>query len=298
MRMSETWFSNSPAHSVQHSSDFRLSCGWDSEQGYVALFASDSDFGPTADLFVATPDGFVYAPGDVELTRTSFEGTFELIPEWDDAGTPIGTASASAGLTVADRIRHSELAPEGRITLKGTQLAVTGSLTLDLNGEPRTLAMDAASCQANDVRYSLLPARPERTEPIANDAPEAAIPLKLFDKLTVSTAGTNELPEAPCTFTDPDGTAYEGSLTNTVWWRIEGTGAAITVDTAGSTFDTMVAVYLADGDKVGAQLGCVDDVDESLQARITFETDSVSSYLIQTGGFGGETGDLNVSIYE
>jgi hypothetical protein len=298
MQTSETWFSNSPAHSVEHRSDFRLSCGWDSEQGYVALFASDNDFGPTADLFVATPDGFVYAPGNVELTRTSFEGTFELIPEWDDEGNPIGTASASAGLTAADRIRHSELSPDGRITLKGTQLAVTGSLSLDINGESMTLVMDAASCQANDVRYSLLPARPEREEPVANDTPEAAIPLKLFDKLTVSTAGTDLPAEVPCTFTDPDGTTYEGSLTNTVWWRLEGTGSAITVDTAGSTFDTMVAVYLVEGDKVGPQVGCVDDVDESLQARITFETVADASYLIQTGGFGGETGDLNISIYE
>jgi hypothetical protein len=114
----------------------------------------------------------------------------------------------------------------------------------------------------------------------------------------VSTAGTDLAAEAPCTFTDPDGTTYEGSLTNTLWWRIEGTGSAITVDTAGSTFDTMVAVYLVDGDKIGAQVGCIDDVDESLQARITFETVADASYLVQTGGFGGETGDLNVSIYE
>jgi hypothetical protein len=83
-----------------------------------------------------------------------------------------------------------------------------------------------------------------------------------------------------------------------VWWRIEGTGAPITVDTGGSTFDTMIAVYRAEGATVGTELGCVDDVDDSLAARITFETASDASYLIQTGGFGGGTGDVNVSVYE
>ena len=80
--------------------------------------------------------------------------------------------------------------------------------------------------------------------------------------------------------------------------RLAGTGAPITVDTAGSTFATMVGVYESDGEMVGAQVDCVDDIDDSLEARITFETASDASYLIQTGGFAGGTGDLNVSVYE
>jgi hypothetical protein len=176
---------------------------------------------------------------------------------------------------------------------------VTGSLTVDINGSSRTLVMDETGCAAADVRYALLPPRPERSEPAANDTPETAVPLKLFDKLTVATAGTDEAPEAACLLDGGEGGTFEAPLTNTVWWRIEGTGESITVDTVGSSFDTIVAVYLVEGDnKVGTQLGCVDDVDEGVQARITFETAADASYLIQTGGFGGQTGDLNVSVYE
>ena len=58
----------------------------------------------------------------------------------------------------------------------------------------------------------------------------------------------------------------------------------------------MVAVYVADGDAVGASVGCVDDVDEGLEARITFETAVDASYFVQTGGFGGSTGDLSVLV--
>ena len=297
VRSTETWFSNSPARSVAHTTDFRLSCSWETDNGYVALFAMDGEFGSAADLFVQTSDGFVYAPGIATLSRTAFESTFELIPEWDE-GVPIGSAAASAALTVQDRIRHSELSPEGRITLKGVQLGVDGTLTLDIEGQTTTLAMDDASCQAADVRYAQLPDRPQRVEPVANDTPETAIPLKLFDKLIVSTAGTNEAPEAPCLMDDGEGGTFDGPMTNTVWWRIEATGSSITVDTGGSTFDTMVAVYLVEDGTVGAQVACVDDVDESLQALVTFETAGDASYLLQTGGFGGGTGDLALAIYE
>ena len=54
----------------------------------------------------------------------------------------------------------------------------------------------------------------------------------------------------------------------------------------------MVAVYVVEDGAVGAQIVCVDDVDESLQALVTFETAGDASYFVQTGGFGGDTGDL------
>ena len=97
---------------------------------------------------------------------------------------------------------------------------------------------------------------------------------------------------------DGEGGTFDGPMTNTVWWRIEATGGSITVDTGGSNFDTLVAVYLVEDGAVGAQIACVDDVDESLQALVTFETVGDASYLVQVGGFGGETGDLALAIYE
>ena len=51
------------------------------------------------------------------------------------------------------------------------------------------------------VRISELPGRDVPSEPAQNDTPETAIPLKVGDKVLVSTAGTAAAPEAPCLLT-------------------------------------------------------------------------------------------------
>ena len=294
----QTHFSNQPNASVAHWSSLRLSCSWAFDDGLISLFASDDSFGSYSGLVIEGEDGFIYGDGETSLSRSAYDTSFDLYSGFDAEPDPIGSASASADLGSLERINHRESSGEGRFTTKGVQLAVTGELTLEIDGVTTMFALDDPSCRAADVRFAELPAHEKRAEPPANDALETAIPLKLGDKLIVSTAGAAEAPEAPCTFTDPEGSPYEGPITHTVWWRIEGTGGSITVDTAGSTFDTMVAVYVADGDAVGAQVGCVDDVDEGLEARITFDTASDTSYFVQTGGFGGGRGDLSLLISE
>ena len=231
------------------------------------------------------------------LSRSAFDATFDLYSKWDESESA-GSASASAVLTTLDRISQSEEFGDGRFTVKGLVLGVVGSLTVETGSGTTSFDMDETSCQAGDVRFSELPDRPERPEPVENDTPDTAIPLKLGDKVLVNTAGAEEVPEAPCLLDDGDGGTFEGLITHTVWWRIEGTGGPITVDTGGSGFDTIVAVYVAEGDAVGASVGCVDDVDEGLEARITFDTAADASYFVQTGGFAGSTGDLSILIYE
>jgi hypothetical protein len=175
---------------------------------------------------------------------------------------------------------------------------VSGNLTIETPAGTTSFPMDDASCQASDIRISELPARHERAQPVENDTPDTAIPLKIGDKLIVSTTGTEAVPEVPCLLDDGEGGTFEVPISNTVWWRIEGTGGSLTIDTAGSSFDTVVAVYLVDGTSVGEQVGCVDDVDEGAQARITFDAAAGASYFVQTGGFDGETGDLAMLISE
>lgn len=296
-RMTDEWFNNNPANSVSHSSELQLSCSWATEHGFVGLIASETALGTKADLWVETADDFFYGSGSVGLSRSAFEATFDLYSEYDES-EPAASASASAVLTTLDRLSQSEEFGDSRFTVKGLVLGVAGSLSVETAGVTTSFDMDETSCQAGDVRFSELPDQPERAEPVENDTPETAIPVKLFDKLFVSTAGTDEAPEAPCLLDDGEGGTFEGDMTNTVWWRIEGTGGSITIDTGGSSFDTMVAVYLVEDGVVGAQVGCVDDVGESLQALITFATIGDASYLVQTGGFGGETGDLALVIYE
>ena len=77
--------------------------------------------------------------------------------------------------------------------------------------------------------------------------------------------------------------------------ELEGTGDPVTVDTAGSDFDTIVGVYVEEEGSL-VPIGCVDDIEESLQAAITVDTTVGVTYLVQAGGFGGQTGTLVLTI--
>lgn len=74
-------------------------------------------------------------------------------------------------------------------------------------------------------------------------------------------------------------------ITNTVWYRIElPKRTAVVVDTAGSNFDTVLAVYDAD---LGL-ITCNDDVNAdsySLQARLGFAAARRTTYFVQAGAY-------------
>ena len=82
---------------------------------------------------------------------------------------------------------------------------------------------------------------------------------------------------------------------HTAWWTFEGTGDPVTVTTAGSSFDTVLGIYVDVGG-VLTQVGCVDDTEGSLQAEITVETVAGETYYIQAGGFGGSAGNLDLAV--
>ena len=72
------------------------------------------------------------------------------------------------------------------------------------------------------------------------------------------------------------------------------TGGDVTIDTAGSDFDTVLGIYTEDSGEL-VPIGCVDDVD-SLQARITISTDAGVTYWIQAGGLGSSSGTLVLTV--
>ena len=105
------------------------------------------------------------------------------------------------------------------------------------------------------------------------------------------------------TFEDPPGEIFEIPVGNTVWFQIQGTGSDVTVDTAGSDFDTVAAAYVSDGSGGFTEVACVDDVPldpfgRTLQAAITFPTEIGTTYYVQIGGFPSLTsyGNLRVAV--
>jgi hypothetical protein len=290
-----TVFSNSPASSVDRFSELQLSCGWETADGFVSLFASNGDFGGFADLFVSDTSGDYFGFSEGTLTDESFSATWDLFPV-DEGGEldPVGSAEASADLTrTGERINDTFRFGDFKVHVTGEILAVDGMLELTTPGGSQSLPMDGEHCYAADVRETQLfsPAQGPRGRPLANDTPEGAEPIAIGESVTVNTGGTAEAPEEPCLVNDGQ---FELPFGHTAWWTIEGSGADVLVDTAGSEFDTALGVYTLEGETF-VQVGCVDDVD-SLLARITVATDAGVTYYVQAGGFAAQSGKLVLSV--
>jgi hypothetical protein len=73
-------------------------------------------------------------------------------------------------------------------------------------------------------------------------------------------------------------------MARTAWLTIEGTGTSITIDTAGSAVDTVLAVYT--GNPATTELACNDDVSSAVQtSTVTIPTDPNTTYRVQVGVF-------------
>ena len=215
--------------------------------------------------------GELDSEGTTTFTLSEFDlETFEPLPT-------SGTASVSvidAGEVFSYTLRTSN----GYERVRGSILDIEGSVSTSLG----SFDLDACIATQSDVKQVTTPSsgpKPGGKRP-ANDLPSGAITVRPGFKATVATRGAQQPAEGeyPClTFTDPfDGTVYTSEAEHTVWYRIAGTGGQVTVDTAGSDFDTVLAVYAGSPD--GTVIGCVDDtplepVGRTLQGQVELRDD-------------------------
>jgi hypothetical protein len=78
-----------------------------------------------------------------------------------------------------------------------------------------------------------------------------------------------------------------------VWWSWTApVSGLVTVDTAGSSFDTLLAVYV--GSNVGSLVGLAsnDDVDGLLTSRVSFPASAGTVYQLAVDGFEGANGNI------
>lgn len=100
------------------------------------------------------------------------------------------------------------------------------------------------------------------------------------------------------------------TIGRTVWYKVVPSQTeVITVDTAGSSFDTAVAAYVGNalpGSGQDPTAGCDDNNNDALPvngsnrpdktSRLSFVAISGQTYFIQVGGVNGEFGNLKISI--
>jgi hypothetical protein len=293
-----TTTSTNPASFVSGDQQIFLSCSWQVDRGFVELFASSDEFGTFSDLFIVDRRNEYSGFAEPVLSDTSFVADYEVVES--ETGDPIGTASATATLTRTDeRISFRDRSGNFKFNASGWVLAVDGSLTIDAGNVSETLPMDGSSCEASDVHVQQIVTKVSGPK-LKNDAPAGAIAVAIGDTVEVRNGGTAVDPEEPCTV-EFDGNQEELPIQHTAWWTFTGTGGEVTVDSAGSDFDTIVGVYVPD-DGSFAQVGCVDDVfdpeteEGSLQARITVATIAGQIYYIQAGGFADSAGTLRLAL--
>ena len=293
-----TLTNTNPTSFVSHDQQINLNCSWQLDNGFVELFAVSDRFGTFSDLFIVDRRNDFSGFAEPILSATSFVADYDVVE--GESGDPAGTASASATLTQTDeRISIRDQSGNFKFRASGWVLAVDGSLTIDAGRVSTTLPMDDSTCEASDVRVSEIVGKVSGPK-LKNDAPAGAIPLGIGGTVEVRTGGTALDAEEPCTV-DFDGDVEELPFAHTAWWTFTGTGGDVTVDSAGSDFDTIIGVYVPDGGSF-EQVGCVDDVfdpeteEGSLQASVTIATIAGQTYYVQAGGFGDSAGTLRLRL--
>ncbi|MFN0070554.1 MAG: fibronectin type III domain-containing protein [Chloroflexota bacterium] len=130
----------------------------------------------------------------------------------------------------------------------------------------------------------------------ANDLFTSASPITTFPSTrTLSTSvATTEPNEATTLTACPSSNVPIGK---TVWYRYSATvSTTITVDTIGSSFDTVLAAYTGSTLAGLSRIACDDDSAGASKSRVQFTTVAGTTYYLQAGGWGGASGNLIVNF--
>jgi hypothetical protein len=87
----------------------------------------------------------------------------------------------------------------------------------------------------------------------------------------------------------------------TKWYRFVGNGGRISVNTAGSNFDTVLAAYIGSTPRSDDPLPCNDDAGGLRTSALGFDSVANQTYLIQVGGCkgcgGAERGSIVLNVH-
>jgi hypothetical protein len=303
-----TVFETNPKSFVGHFSSRNVDCqltNANGDTGFLFMNLDEGDVFVDAGAFPGGGPNGTGAVGDGTLSGGVLDTSLELYDF--QTGQPVA-GSGSIHLEIVgsgEPFEYTLKYATGREVVSGTTLDLEGTLTIG------SIVFDLGACVGFDAQDKVIDTHPSGPKPggkvPANDLPTGAKLLSVGAKTSVATKGASPDREAPyecLTFDDPGGT-FEVPVGNTVWYKIAGTGGSITVDTAGSDYDTVVAVYTADGsggfDPVPG--ACVDDVPvdpvgRTLQASVTWDSVLGTTYYVQIGGFPQSFpyGNLRVAV--
>jgi hypothetical protein len=279
---------NNPNSFVGKNSGVNIDCRWQTPEADAAFFAVQDRFGFASFSALQTADLNLFDTGGTtgSLSPTSLTASIPLVDESTGdsysahagatltaTGTPVNSTLLSQ--TVRRKLTEQALVPVG-------QLVFSTGQSFDLDQEHcRT-----ASFTNQFVATTSSGPKPTGKAP-ANDTADGALLVKAGTRLSTQTGATAAQPEVQVGETCPEG--FGDQFGHTLWYKITGTGAPVTIDTAGSEFDTVIGVFQRDGADYTEQ-ACNDDVisqpvGSSFQAALTFDTVAGHTYYIEVGGY-------------
>ena len=211
----------------------------------------------------------------------------------DDEWQPAGVATLDLTSEKTGQTRYEMVFSGGRDRVASTFFRLAGTVTVDGYAPFFVDACDGMLQTALNRRSSPTRSAPGGPVP-ADDTPVGAKPLAVGasgdNAQTGATAPDAEVPMS-CAVDVPAG--------HTLWRRMTGTGGPITVDPAGSSFNTVVAVYASDGAGL-VEVGCADDIvgdpyTATTHAPVTVDTVAGAVYYVQAGGFAAQHGRLRLT---
>jgi hypothetical protein len=302
-------FASQPNSYVATFSDRSVGCALENAAGdFGDLFI---DFGLGGDrafvsAFMVSADGSTVlgAFGEIALAGGAGSGSLETYdPETGE--TLPGSATISLSLSGGDVFDFTIRTRNVRETIRGRTVDVEGTLSF-----PGGTTFDLGACIGQESTAKTIQTNPQGPKPTgkapANDLPTGAQAIRASGRVSQQTKAASPDREAPypcLSVEDPEsGEVFEVPVGHTVWFSVQGTGGDVTIDTAGSSFDTVAAVYVESGAGL-TPVACVDDValdpiGFSLQSAVTFPTTAGTTYLVQIGGYpqGWPYGTLKVAV--
>ena len=232
-------FSNAPASSVSHDSRLVLECEWNVDGTSIRLLAKADELETGANVLVETADAtFLGATeSNVTLTTESFAASLQLEElGGTPAGSPVGTALASATFEAGGRINERNSFPDRREHITGTSFLANGAVAIATPDATYDLPMNAESCLVADQRVTeFVSARNNPGgSPLDDAAMEASPPPGVDDVVSVLASEPTTEPDdvAPPSIhtsaTDPPRSGQRASNT------VVDSGGDVTVDAADS----------------------------------------------------------------
>lgn len=274
--------------------DVRAVCEATNSDGDVLYLDLNSHGGPNVYLEVVTDGRLLvgYSPLDWSGPPHPVTTGFEVLEFVGEDVVVVGEGHLDLATTKTGHTSSTLVYQGGRDRVATTFFTASGTVIFP-GLAPFTVSGCSGHVATAHDRTSTPAGPPPGGAAPANDSWTGATDLVLGTSgVNVQTGGAVMAPEV--------GFGCPGiDVGRTVWFRFTGTGGDVTLDPAGSSFNTVLAVYEMQNGGL-TEVGCIDDAgfgthNPTLQAPLTVATEEGGTYYVQVGGFAGQYGRLRLS---